>query len=76
MSDLATLANSYTQNAFLFPVHVMFLHDCPLPVKPASIPQRLVHKKLPIDMLISAVSILVVVQLSSEVPEEIMNYSV
>ena len=31
-------ANSKTQNAFLFPVHAMFRHDCPLAVKPASTP--------------------------------------
>jgi hypothetical protein len=39
------LANSKTQNAFLFPVHAMFRHDCPLVVKPASTPRRLVPKK-------------------------------
>jgi len=31
---------------------------------------------LPIDMLLSAVSVLVVAQLSSEVPEGLMNYPV
>jgi hypothetical protein len=35
-----------TQNAFLFPVNAMFRHDCPLVVKPASMPWRLVHKKI------------------------------
>jgi hypothetical protein len=39
------LENSKTQNAFLFPVHAMFLHNCPLAVKPASTLRRLVHKK-------------------------------
>jgi hypothetical protein len=39
------LANSKTQNVFLFPVHAMVRHDCPLPVKPSSTPRRLVHKK-------------------------------
>jgi hypothetical protein len=34
----SVLANSKTQNAFLFPVHTMFRHDCPLSVKPASTP--------------------------------------
>jgi len=58
------LANSKTPNALLFPVHAMFRHDCPLAVKPASSPWRLVHEKtwrdsLPIDMLLSAVSALV-----------------
>jgi len=77
----SVLANSKTQNTFLFPFHAMFCHDCPLVVKTASIPQRIVHKKtwrdsLPIDMLLSAVSVLVVVQLSSEVPEGLMNYPV
>ena len=81
MSNLAILANSNTQNAFLFHVHAMFSHDCPLAVKPASTPRRIVHKKnwrdsLPIDMLLSAVSVLVVVQQSSEVPEGLMNYPV
>jgi hypothetical protein len=38
------LANSKTQNAFLFPVYAMFRHDCPLSVKPASMPRRLVDK--------------------------------
>jgi hypothetical protein len=71
-----------TQNAFLFPVHAMFRHDCPPPpkqgVKPASTPRRLVQKKtwrdsLSIDMLLSAVSVLVVAQWSSEIPEGLMN---
>jgi len=77
----SVLANSKTQNAFLLPVHAMFLHDCPLAVKPTSTPRRLVHKKiwrdsLPIDMLLSAVSVLVVVQPISEIPEGLMNYPV
>jgi len=38
-------ANSKTQNAFLFPVHAMFRHDCTLAVKHASTPRRLVDKK-------------------------------
>ena len=82
MSNLAILANFKTQNAFLFPVHAMFRHDCPLAVKPASTPRRLVHKKktwrdsLPIDMLLSAVSILVVAQPCSEIPEGVTNYPV
>ena len=81
MSNLAILANSDTQNAFLFPVHAMFSHDCPLAVKPVSTPWRLVHKNtwlysLPIDMLLSAVSVLVVAHQSSEVPEGLMNYPV
>ena len=37
--------NPKSQNAFLFPLHAMFRHDCPLAVKPASTPGRIVHKK-------------------------------
>ena len=74
-------ANSKIENAFLFPVYAMFRHDCPLAVKPASTPRRLVHKKicrdsLTIDMLLSAVSVLVVAQPSSEFPEGLTNYPV
>jgi hypothetical protein len=58
----SVLTNSKTPHTFLFPVHAMFHHDCPLAVKPASTPRRLVHKKtwrdsLPIDMLLCAVSV-------------------
>jgi hypothetical protein len=76
----SVLANSKTQNAFLFLVHAMFPHDCPLAVKPASTPRHLVHKKktwrnsLPIYMLLSAVSVWVVAQSSSEFPEGLTNY--
>jgi hypothetical protein len=78
MSNLAILADSITQNASLFPVHAMFRHDCPLTVKPAIMQWNLGGKKTwrdsaPIDMFLSAVSVLVVVQLSSEVPEGLMN---
>jgi len=50
----------------------------PRTVKPASTARHLAHKKswtdsLPIDVLLSAVSVLVVAQLSSEVPEGLMN---
>ena len=75
----SVLANSKTQNAFLFTVHAIFRHDYPLAVEPASTPRPLVQKKkflrdsLPIDMLLSAVSVLVVAQSSSEVPEGLMN---
>jgi len=60
----------------------MFRQACPLAVKPASTPRRLVLKKktwrdsLPIDMLLSAVSVLVVAQPSSEIPERLVNYPV
>jgi len=70
------LANSKTQNAYLFTVHAIFRHDYPLAVEPASTPRLLVQKKLrdylPIDMLLSAVSVLVA-QSSSGVPEGLMN---
>jgi hypothetical protein len=32
MSNLTILANSKTQNAFLFPVYAIYRHDCPLAV--------------------------------------------
>jgi len=38
------LANSKTQNAFLFTVHAIFRHDYPLAVEPASTPRILVKK--------------------------------
>jgi hypothetical protein len=59
----------------------MFCDDCPLVLKPASMPWHLLPKQtlrdsLTIDMLLSAVSVLVVALLSLEVPEELMNYPV
>ena len=74
----SVLANSKTQNDFLFSVHAIFRHDYPLAVEPASTPRPLVQKKtlrdsLPIDMILSAVYVLVVAQSSSEVPEGLMN---
>jgi hypothetical protein len=55
----------------------MFRHDCPLTVKLASTQWNLVKKNgrgsAPIDMFLSAVSVLVVCQLSSEVPEGLIN---
>jgi len=38
------LANSKTQNAFLFTVHAIFRHDYPLAVEPASTLRPLVQK--------------------------------
>jgi len=77
----SVLANFKTQNTFLFPVQAMFRHNCPLVVKLASMPRRLVYKKswrdsLPIDILLSAVSVLVVAQPILEVLEGLMNYPV
>jgi len=40
----SVLANSKKQNAFLFYVHAMFHHDCPLAMKSASTPRRLAQK--------------------------------
>ena len=42
----SVLANSKTQNAFLFTVNVIFLHDYPLAVEPGSTPRPLVQKKV------------------------------
>ena len=42
----SVLANSKTQNAFLFTMHAIFRHDNPLVVEPASTPRPLVQKKL------------------------------
>ena len=41
----ARFANSKTQNAFLFTVNAIFLHDHPLAVEPGSKPRPLVQKK-------------------------------
>ena len=41
----SVLANSKTQNAFLFTVNAIFLHDYPLAVEPGSTPRTLVQKK-------------------------------
>ena len=59
-------------------MNAIFLHDYPLAVEPYSTPRSLVQKKswrdsLPIDMLLSAMSVLVVAQSSSEIPEGLMN---
>jgi hypothetical protein len=58
--------------------HAIFPHDYSLAVEPASTPRLLVQKEtwrdsLPIDMLLSAVCVLVVAQSSSEIPEGVMN---
>ena len=41
----SVLANSKTQNAFLFTVHAIFRHDYPLAMEPTSTPRPLVQKK-------------------------------
>ena len=77
----SVLANSKTPNASLFTANAIFRHAYPLAVEPASTPRPLVQKKIwrdciPIDMLVSALSVLVVAQWSSEVPEGLMSNSV
>jgi hypothetical protein len=77
----AVLENYKTQKSFLSPVLTMFRHHCPLPVKPGSTPWRLLLKQawrdsLPVDKVLSAVSVLVVALPSSEFPEGLMNYPV
>ena len=47
-------------------MNAIFRHDYPLAVEPG-------RDSLPIDMLLSAVSVLVVAQSSSEIPEGLMN---
>ena len=58
-------------------MNAIFLHDYILVVEPGSTPRPLVQKtwrdSLPIDMFLSAVSVLVVAQSSSEIPEGLMN---
>jgi len=59
-------------------VNAIFLHDYPLAVEPGSTPRPLVQKNtwrysLPIDMILSAVSVLVVAQSSLEISEGLMN---
>ena len=59
-------------------MNAIFRHDYPLAVEPASTPRPLVQKNtwrdsLPIDVLLSAVSVLVVAQSSSEIPEGLTN---
>ena len=77
----SVLANSETQNAFLSPVQGMFRLNCPLAVKPASTQWRLLPKQtwtvsLPIDMVLSVASVLVVAKPISEFSEGLMNYPV
>jgi hypothetical protein len=67
--------------SFLSPVLTMFHHNCPLAVKPASTPWRLLPKQtwrdsLFSDMLLSAVSVLTAALPSLEVLEGLMNYPI
>ena len=59
-------------------MNAIFRHDYSLAVEPESTPRPLVQKKtwrdsLPIDILLSVVSVLVVAQSSSEIPEGLTN---
>jgi hypothetical protein len=77
----SVLANSKRQDAFLFPVHAMFHHDCLQVVKPASTRQHLGHKNTwrdsrRIDMLPFGVNIPTTVPQKSEILEGLMNYPV
>jgi hypothetical protein len=74
------------QNALLSPVHAMFRHDCPpsgetckyatAPITPPPPQKKSWRDSLPIDMLLSAVSVLVVALPISEIPEGFMNHPV
>ena len=62
-------------------MNAIFLHNYPVAVEPGSTRSPLVQKKtwrdsVPIDMLLSAVSDLVVAQSSAEIPEGLMNHPV
>ena len=76
-SQLTVLANSKIQNAFLFTVNAIFSRLPPSggTWKYAKAPstKKSWRDSLPIDMLLSAVSVLVVAQSSSEIPEGLMN---
>ena len=74
----SVLANSKTQNAFLFAVNAIFFSRLPPSGgtwKYAKAPNtnKTWRDSLPIDMLLSAVSVLVVAQSSSEIQEGLMN---
>ena len=86
---MSTLGDAVDVNPVKFHDAERFLIPCPrhvsprlpLAVKPVSTPRPIVHKKawrdsLPIDMLLSAVSVFVVAQPSSEVPEGLLNHLV
>jgi hypothetical protein len=47
----SVLANPKTQNAFLLPVFAVFHHNCPLAVKPASMPWHLLFKQTGRDFI-------------------------
>jgi hypothetical protein len=66
------------QTAYLFPVYAMFRHDCPPSgetCKYATAPstKKTCRDSLSIDMLLFTVSVLVVAQLSLEIPQGLIN---
>ena len=73
----SVLANSKTQNAFLFTVNAIFHHDYPLAVEPGNMPRPLEQKKLGEILYLLICSflpyVLVVAQSSSEIPEGLTN---
>ena len=79
----SVLANSKTQNAFLFTVNAIFLHNYPLAVEPGSTPRPLLQKKLGEILYLLICSFLpclswllrsrVLAQSSSEIPKGLMN---
>ena len=74
----SVLANSKTQNAFLFTVNDIFFSRLPRSggtwkYDKAPSTKKTWRDSLLIDMLLSAVSVLVVAQSSSEIPEGLMN---
>ena len=75
----SVLANSKTQNAFLFTVNAIFRQSRLPPSggtwKYAKAPstKKSWRDSLPIDVHLSAVSVLVAAQSSSEIPEGLMN---
>ena len=76
----SVLANSKTQNAFLFTVNAIFFSRLPrsggnwkYAKAPTTKKKKTWRDSLPIDMLLSAVSVLVVAQSTSEIPEGLMN---
>jgi hypothetical protein len=79
----SVLANSKTQNAFLFPVHAMFRHactpsgeTCKYAMAPSTQKKETWRDSLPIDMLPFGVTIPANAPHRSEIPEGLMIYTV
>jgi hypothetical protein len=79
MRQMSNFGKFQDTTAYLFPVHAMFRHDCPPSgeiCKYATVPstrKKTWRDSLSINMLLSAVSVLVVVQSSLEIPEGLLN---